>query len=58
MWGLSKVPGLNYISEKVDDALPFGQVGDSTKSERYINAEKVVNSESKHKHGCWTWPQR
>ena len=42
--GLSKVPSLNYISEKVDDALPFGHVGDLTKSERYINAEKVLKT--------------
>ena len=28
MWGFSKVPGLNYISQKVDDALPYGHVGD------------------------------
>ena len=28
----------------MDDALPFGHVGDLTKSERYINADKVLKA--------------
>ena len=35
------VQGLKYISEKVDDASPFGHVGDFAKSERYVNADAL-----------------
>ena len=31
--GFKNIPALTYICEKVDDALPFGHVGDLTKSE-------------------------
>ena len=44
MWGFSKVPGLNYMSGQVDDALLVGHMGHLTKSERYINAEKALKT--------------
>ncbi|MFM7983841.1 MAG: hypothetical protein ACKPKO_31400 [Candidatus Fonsibacter sp.] len=41
MWGLSKVPVLGGYAKQADDVLPFGHLGDITKSERYINVEKA-----------------
>jgi homoserine acetyltransferase len=32
------------IAKKIDDNLPFSHLGDMTKSERYINAEKALKA--------------
>ena len=40
IYGLKKVAP--NIANKIDDNLPFSHLGDLTKSERYINAEKKL----------------
>ena len=42
IYGLNKVAP--NIANKIDNNLPFSHLGDLTKSERYINAEKALKS--------------
>ena len=42
LWGLSKVPSWNYISDKVDDALPVGHVWYLTKSRHIYKCRKQL----------------
>ncbi|MFM7989252.1 MAG: hypothetical protein ACKPKO_59055, partial [Candidatus Fonsibacter sp.] len=43
IYGLNKVA--QNIAKQIDDNLPFSHLGDLTKSERYINAEKALKSD-------------
>jgi len=42
IYGLNQVAP--NIANKIDDNLPFSHLGDMTKSERYINAEKALKA--------------
>jgi len=44
MFGLNSLPYVKYYTRELDNHLPFSNMGDLTKSERYIEAEKVLKA--------------
>ena len=44
MFGLTSVPYIKDYARAIDDRLPFSHMGDLTKSQRYIEAEKVLKA--------------
>ena len=44
MFGLTSVPYIKDYARAIDDRLPFSHMGDLTKSQRFIEAEKVLKA--------------
>ena len=51
MFGLTSVPYIKDYARAIDDRLPFSHMGDLTKSQRYIEAEKVLKA-NPNKKSC------
>jgi len=42
MFGMTSLPYVKYYAKEIDNRLPFSHMGDLTKSEKHIEAEKVL----------------
>ena len=44
MFGMTSLPYVKDYAKEIDNRLPFSHMGDLTKSEKYIEAEKVLKA--------------
>ena len=44
MFGMTSFPYVKYYAREIDNRLPFSHIGDLTKSEEYLEAEKVLKA--------------
>ena len=48
MFGMTSLPYVKDYAKEIDNRLPFSHMGDLTKSEKYIEAEKVLKGKSEY----------